>query len=242
MIVLLTDFGHSPYVGVMKGVIFSRASDARVVDLFNAVKRHNIREGAWVLLNSFRAFPKGSIFLCVVDPGVGGNRRCVAARTKDYRFLGPDNGLMWPAMEADGMLEAVELSQEGASSTFHGRDVFAPAAALLERGRKLSSLGKRVKTLERLAFHLSGREGEIVAVDRFGNLITNIPPLPGKKTYQVSAEGFERRLAWHPTYRDSPHGELFLITGSSATLELSVREESAAEKSPLREGMRLRIT
>ena len=241
MIVTLTDFGQSAYLGVMKGVMVGIASEARIVDLYNEVKQHSIREGAWLLKTNYHYFPQGSIFLCVVDPGVGGSRKAMVVRTEKYLFVGPDNGLMWPAIEEDGMVEAVELPTEGASRTFHGRDVFAVAAGKLESGAEFVSLGKPLEGLTTLVFSLDGRTGEVVAIDRFGNIITNIPPLEGKGEYVVSVEGFEQKLPWRETYANAEKDELFLITGSVGTLEISVREGSAAERIPAKEGNHITI-
>ena len=154
MIAILSDFNDSAYLGQMKGAILSRHWQARLVDLSHAIKPQNVREGAWVLEQSFAFFPKGTIFLCVVDPGVGGKRKAIAARTKNYLFVGPDNGLLYPSLKKDGLKAVVKLSTKGASQTFHGRDVFAKAAAELEKGVKLERLGSRLpaKKLEKLAF------------------------------------------------------------------------------------------
>src|SRR3989344_1101814 len=133
MIVILTDFGHSEYLGVMKGVIYSIKKNTKIVDLSNFVSRHSIKEGAWILYNNYRHFPKNAIFLCVVDPGVGSERQCLAVKTRNYFFVGPDNGLMYKAILEDKVIAAVKLSAKNASMTFHGRDVFAKAAAMLEK-------------------------------------------------------------------------------------------------------------
>ena len=119
MIVVLTDFGHSEYLGAMKGVIYSIKKNTKIVDLSNFVSHHNIKEGAWILYKNYRHFPKNTIFLCVVDPGVGSKRQCVAVKTRNYFFVGPDNGLMYKAILEDRIIAAVSLPVKNASITFH---------------------------------------------------------------------------------------------------------------------------
>lgn len=235
LIVLLTDFGWGHYVGVMKGVILNLCLGARIVDLDHEISPHNVREGAWRLLTSYRYFPRGSIFLAVVDPGVGTTRQALAAKAGGYFFVGPDNGLLYPAVAEAGLVEAVALPiPPEASRTFHGRDVFAPAAARLAGGWPLKRLGVPTSIQCPLEFRLCGRRGEVVAVDRFGNVITNLPPLPGKNYYRVSlsrggTQYFQAELPAFPTYAAAPEGVAFLIVGSNGTLEISVNRGSAAD-------------
>src|SRR3989344_2513603 len=109
MIAILSDFGNSEYLGIMKGVIYSIAKNAKIIDLYNDVIPYKVREGAWILLNSYKYFPENTIFLCVVDPGVGSERQGIAIRTKNYYFVGPDNGLMFPAANAYKILEIIKI-------------------------------------------------------------------------------------------------------------------------------------
>ncbi|MEW6276825.1 MAG: SAM-dependent chlorinase/fluorinase [Bacillota bacterium] len=247
-IVLLTDFGWSSYVGAMKGVILSRCPYAQIVDLTHDVAPQNVREGAWLLLVNYLYFPPGSIFLAVVDPGVGTKRKALAIKTKDYYFLGPDNGLLSPAAARAGIVDTVELAvPPEASLTFHGRDVFAPAVAKLAAGLPFRELGKPVVPEVNFAFYLNGREGEVVTIDRFGNVITNIPPLPNRRKYAVSlARGgksyFRSELPFCPAYAFAPEGVLFLITGSGGTLEISVKNGSAASRLGVEVADRVAIT
>ena len=185
MIVLLTDFGASEYVGVMKGVILGLAPGAEIIDLCHSISAQSVIEGAWVLKNSYKYFPKGAIFCCVVDPGVGTERRAIAVKTKEYYFVGPDNGLLWEAVAGQKVLEIRELSipadaspsspigYAAASRTFHGRDVFAKAAEQIERGLFVK-LGKIIKDMRILEICKKGREGTVVRVDVFGNVVTNL--------------------------------------------------------------------
>ncbi|MBI2108539.1 SAM-dependent chlorinase/fluorinase [Candidatus Woesearchaeota archaeon] len=238
MIVTLTDFGESEYLGAMKGMIYSISPDSRIADLCNNVSCCSVREGAWILYKNYMFFPKGSIFLCVADPGVGGQRKCIAARTKDYYFVGPDNGLMHKAMAEDGIAEAVALPAEGASKTFHGRDVFAKAAAMLDKGTKISQLGPKAEIESELDFHLKGREGEVVRIDHFGNIITNLPSI-GKSSYMLRSKKISKTLVFCNTYEEG--SGLFAIVGSGNTLEISVKGGSAAEKIPLKVGDMLEL-
>lgn len=227
VIAIVTDFGQSEYVGIMKGVILQHAPRAVIVDLYNEVEAQSVREGAWVLYTAYRHFPAGTVFLCVVDPGVGSDRQALAVRTRRYFFVGPDNGLLYPAIEDDGIEEAVALPvPPGASATFHGRDVFAPAAAQLEAGAALTDLGEPTQVRVPLTFHRQGREGEIVRVDRFGNIITNLPHT-GQDQYRVSVESYRRIMPFVRTYAEAPRGKLFVIEGSAGTLEISLKNGSA---------------
>jgi len=227
VIAILTDFGQSEYVGIMRGVIMRHAPQAVVCDLYNEVEAQSVREGAWVLLTAYRHFPPGTVFLCVVDPGVGSDRQALAVRTKNYFFVGPDNGLLYPAIMDDGIEEVVDLPiPPGASYTFHGRDVFAPAAAKLASGWAVSDLGRPAAIKVPLTFHRLGREGEIVRVDRFGNIITNLPHT-GQHEYRVIVESYRRVLPFARTYAEAPRGQLFVIEGSAGTLEISLKNGSA---------------
>ncbi len=229
MIALLTDFNGSDGLGVVKGVMKSVAPNADIVDFCNSISPFQVKSAAWVLLNGYRYFPKGSIFYCVVDPGVGGKRRAIAIKTTNYYFVGPDNGLMYSAASEDGVERVVELSTEGAAGTFHGRDVFAPAAAMLEKGEPITSLGREAENLQRLMVTSNSREGEVVLIEHYGNVITNIKPLKSKGSYEVACGKFRKDLSCHEIYGSAEKGELFAVRGSRDTLELAVREGSAAK-------------
>lgn len=241
MIVILTDFGHSEYLGVMKGIIYSIKKNTKIVDLSNFVNHHNIKEGAWILHKNYRHFPKNTIFLCVIDPGVGSKRQCLAVKTRNYFFVGPDNGLMYRAILEDKAIAAVKLPVKNASMTFHGRDVFAKAAAMLEKGIKIELLGSKTAIKTKLDFNLKGRHGEIVRIDNFGNIITNLSSL-NKKLYEVKTKNFSQKLGFYKTYESAPINKLFLIKGSSDTLEISVKNSKASEKLKLKTGDRIEIS
>jgi S-adenosylmethionine hydrolase len=154
MIILLTDFGQGEYVGVMKGVIYSVNPNATIVDLCHDISPQSIIEASWILKNNYSYFPDGSVFCCVVDPGVGSERKALAVKTKRSCFVAPDNGLLWETLNDQDITEIRELSvPENASRTFHGRDVFAKAAAEINLngfenlGRVLSAGLKKIEIL-----------------------------------------------------------------------------------------------
>jgi len=242
MIVLLTDFGQSEYVGVMKGVIYNLASDAIITDLTHSISPQSVSEAAWVLLHSYRFFPKHSIFTCVVDPGVGTARDAVIVETPDYVFIGPDNGLLYPTIIEIGQSKVYSIKiSPTASHTFHGRDVFAVAAGKYESGVDSKELGTLKKDLEvPLAFYLEGRTGEIVRIDRFGNIITNLPPVQSN-LLSVKHGSTLLRLPFVDTYANGPSEGLFLIVGSYNTLEIAAQNKSAAELLPIAVGGHITI-
>jgi S-adenosylmethionine hydrolase len=241
MIVLLTDFGDSEYAGVMKGVIYSLCPSAEIVDLTHNIPAQSVTEGAWVLYKNYKYFPKNSIFVCVVDPGVGTNRDAVVVKTKNYTFIGPDNGLLYPAAVDDEIVSVSSIVVDPASSTFHGRDVFAPMAARLLRNQADRMLGGFKPSLSVvLEFPQEGRSGMVVRIDKFGNIITNIPPLE-KNRYMIKTDDLRWDIDWFSTYQDGPDDGVFLVTGSYGTLEIASKNSSAVKELPLSYGNRLTI-
>jgi S-adenosylmethionine hydrolase len=241
MIVLLTDFGASEYVGVMKGVTYSVHAAARIVDLCHDIRPQSLVEAAWILKNNYRYFPKGSVFCCVVDPGVGTSRKAIAVKTEDYCFIAPDNGLLWESLRDQKVVAMRELAVPAdASRTFHGRDVFAQAAARADAGQ-FDALGKPIETMQEFALHQKGREGMVVRIDHFGNIVTNVPPLDQSR-YAVTIEDRQQTLPFFPTYDEAPPGTLFLITGSCNTLEISLKNASAHERLGATAGHRITIS
>lgn len=240
MIVLLTDFGPSEYVGVMKGVIYNLHEDPKIVDLCHDVSPQNLIEASWVLKNNCSYFLKGAVFCCVVDPGVGTERKALSVKTKDYYFIAPDNGLLWETLKEQQVVEMRVIPvPEDASRTFHGRDVFAKAAANIDLGR-FDTLGPTTKEIEKLELYQNGRVGTVVRVDRFGNIITNLPS-EGKTSYVVDVQGFRSRMDFYPNYDGAADNELFLIEGSCKTLEISIRNGSANRRLQLETGQRIEI-
>lgn len=259
VVALLTDFGlRDPYVGVVKGVILSRCPHARLIDLTHEVEPQNVLQGALYLRASLRYFPKGTVFLAVVDPGVGSKRDPIAVETENFFLVGPDNGLLHPAASLDGARRIVRLTNEAfflrpVSRTFHARDIFAPAAGALASGVPIMALGEEKREMEPLEIpEPKVGEGEIVGValfsDRFGNVITNIPeealralsPTGSPEGLEVEAKG--RRMAVLGAYAEAEAGQPLAIVGSMGLLEVAVREGSARDELGIAPGDEVRVT
>ncbi len=240
MIILLTDFGHSEYVGVMKGVIYNVNPKAIIVDLCHDISPQNIIEASWILKNNYRYFPDGSAFCCVVDPGVGSERKAIAVKTKRSYFVAPDNGLLWETLNEQDIIETRELTvPKNASRTFHGRDLFAKAAAEIDVGC-FEDLGRKIEKIEKFQLHLNDREGIVVRVDRFGNIITNLTS-NHKDTYSVETADKKYQMNFYLTYDAATGNELFLIEGSCNTLEISLKNDNANKKLHLKPGAKIKI-
>ena len=229
-ITLLTDFGTADgYVGEMKGVLLSLAPNVPLVDVTHDVPPHDVEFGRLTLARYWRRFPAGTVHVCIVDPGVGGSRAALAVGSGGHWFVGPDNGLLSPALFAlDAQVVALPVPPN-ASATFHGRDVFAPAAARLATGESLDNLGERFTDPVRRRTPSPYRRndgvivGEVLTVDRFGNAITNLMARPGG----VVRAG-EMQLMVSRTYTDAAVGEPVALVGSSGLIEIAVRDGSAA--------------
>jgi S-adenosylmethionine hydrolase len=244
LIALLTDFGwRDTFVGVMKGVIAGIAPRARVVDLCHDVEPQEIDQARFLLRGAVPYFPRGTIFVCVVDPGVGSARRALCVESGGRIFIGPDNGIFTEALSEKGArareITNPKLRLPAVSQTFHGRDVFAPAAAHLAAGVAPSKLGRIVRDPVRLPPLdpvRTGRRfwsGRIAHIDRFGNLITNLHAaefLPPAVRGIALTAGFRTITRVCRFYAEAPDGEPFLIAGSSGTIEISVNRDSAAKK------------
>jgi S-adenosyl-L-methionine hydrolase (adenosine-forming) len=250
LITLTTDFGHlGPFVGVMKGVILSRLPDARIVDLTHEIPAHWPYEAGFWLARAYQSFPAGTVHLAVVDPGVGTGRSIIAGEYAGHCFVGPDNGLLFPILgrreaRCHRLTEAWRNRQgwPAPSSTFHGRDIFAPLVAELAAGRvAVADIGPQVDDLvpslqeEPVAGEHEVR-GLVVAMDTFGNLITNIDAdlLKAWRKPDVLAGG--QRLALRRTYGDAKPGELLALVNSFGVLEIARAEGSAAESLGLGRG------
>ena len=231
IITLLTDFGTSDsYVAEIKGVLLSRVPTATVVDVTHDVRAGDVRAGRYVLSRVWPRFPAGTVHLAVIDPGVGTARRALAAQAGGHSFVGPDNGLL-AALPDDAHFVRLPVLRD-ASPTFHGRDVFAPAAARLAAGARLDEIGTPVADVVRMAAAAprvaeSAVLGEVVYSDRFGNLISNISKdliRPGATiTVGETTIGPVRR-----TFGDVAVGAPVAYIGSGGTVEIGVREGSAA--------------
>jgi S-adenosylmethionine hydrolase len=228
----------------MKGVILGICPEATLVDITHDIAAHDVLEGALQLAASYRYFPAGTVFLVVVDPGVGSARRGIAAETADYRFVAPDNGVLTIALRETPPKRVVELSERRyarptVTRTFEGRDRFAPAAAWIAKGTQLPALGRAVSDYQRIDVpavdaSASTLSGMVMLVDRFGNLVTNID----RRTFEAFAKHGPIRIVagGHPvdrlvsTYAEIGPGEVCALFGSSDHLELAANADSAAEK------------
>lgn len=250
VITLLTDFGlKDEYVGVMKGVLLTRFPGAVIVDISHGIAPQDVCSASLMLRSAFGSFPAGAVHLVVVDPGVGTERDLLAAETDGHSFVAPDNGVL-TAVFADFpparivRIERPDLFQPSAGRTFHGRDRLAPAAAFLAAGGRIDELGpgtslSKIRQLDLPRARLigdAGIAGEILAVDRFGNLITNIPaslidPLAdgSLETVEVRFGHDERRICGiAATYGSVDKGALLATIGSRDTVEVAVNGGSAA--------------
>lgn len=241
-IALLTDFGHQDaFVGILKGVILTINPGAAIVDLSHGVRPQDLFHGAFLLASAMGYFPGGTIFCVVVDPGVGSERRPVLIQTGDYYFVGPDNGVLWPAAQKNQIKQALHLNQSAyflktISSTFHGRDIFAPIAAHLSQGVSINRLGTPVNSLVSLEFPGPEKQGNhliltVLDIDIYGNIFLNIgwdefKAFAGNRfcletgTIQIS------RL--HKTYAQARDSSPFLVVGSSGYMEIAVKNGNAA--------------
>ena len=243
VVAFLSDFGtRDHYAGTMKGVVLGVCPDATLVDIGHDIPAHDVLAGALELAACYRYFPAGTIFLVVVDPGVGSSRRGIAADCGDYNFVAPDNGVLSAVFRDTPPKKVVELTERKyaratVSRTFEGRDRFAPAAGWLAKGIALVSLGKSIANYQVLDLpqaHVGDSEitGEIVRVDRFGNLISNIDHRrfaqladAGTIVVTVGEREIPRIVA---TYADAPAGELCALFGSTDHLEIAVNAGDAA--------------
>jgi S-adenosylmethionine hydrolase len=251
IITLLTDFGTKDhYVASIKGVILSINPHCLVIDITHQVNPQDIQEGAFILAHAYSYFPKGTIHLSVVDPGVGGSRRPILLVTQNYSFVGPDNGLFTLVAQKEKVTQVVVLTEQRyflskVSKTFHGRDLFAPVAAHLSLGIKPAAFGNEMNAIMKIGFQKpmlkEGRLlGEILHIDTFGNLVTNIDRetlfrftkgqalaiRAGGKTISGLKEG----------YWEGKKGEAIAILGSSGFLEVSVREGNAQKMLKVKRG------
>ena len=257
VITLLTDFGTKDhYVASMKGVILSINPRCLPIDITHQVSPHDILEGAFILANAYSFFPRGTIHLAVVDPGVGGLRKPILLVTQNYYFIGPDNGLFTKITQKEDVKQIIALDNQKyhlskVSTTFHGRDLFAPVAAHLSLGIKPNALGHKIDSLFWLGFEgpfvKEGKLlGEILHIDTFGNLVSNIDEgrlfrfikerpfviRAGRKTIRGLKEG----------YWEGKNGEPIALLGSGGFLEISVREGNAQKALKVKKGDAITVT
>ena len=261
IITLTTDFGlRDPYAGAMKGVILSINPHATVVDITHEIEAGSIHDASLILKEAHTYFPKGTIHLGVVDPGVGSDRRPVIIRTEKFFFVGPDNGIFWPSITKYEVFDAIHLTKgeyflKNISGTFHGRDIFAPVAAHLSTGVDPMKMGNPISDpvkLEMPSPLVKGDllSGHVMRVDRFGNLITNIQEgllkdFLGKSSPVIMIGKLQIR-GLSRFYDEAGEGEIMALSGSSGFIEISENKGRACnrlsrEKGTLR-GMKVEIT
>jgi S-adenosyl-L-methionine hydrolase (adenosine-forming) len=255
LITLTTDFGtEDPFVGIMKGVILNIAPRAQIVDITHEIDPQNITQAALELEAVHPYFPKNTVHLVVVDPGVGGERRAIAVKNKTATFVGPDNGVLTPVIDSDSRI--YELTNKKyflpkISFTFHGRDVFAPAAAWIAKGTTLSKMGRKITDPKILEFpqpevKKNAITGEIIHIDRFGNCISNISSDLLNATFQLNAAltlklGRTRIPDFSSHYSQLKQGDIGCLINSCGKVEIFCRDGNAASKLKCRKGTSLII-
>jgi S-adenosylmethionine hydrolase len=238
IITILTDFGTADgYVGEMKGVLATGAPGAALVDVAHDLAAHDVDGARLALARYWRKFPEGTVHIVVVDPGVGGGRAALAVASEGRFLVGPDNGVLSPALLQPGMRCVSLPIPSGAAPTFHGRDVFAPAAAGLAQGIALDALGEPfAEPLVRRTPEATRRDdgavaGVVITIDRFGNAVTN---LMARRGGVLMVAG--RQLALSRTYGDVEHGAPVALVGSSGLVEIALRDGNAAAQLGLQRG------
>jgi S-adenosylmethionine hydrolase len=257
-ITLLTDFGWGDgYIGAMKGVILSINPDCRIVDLAHEIPPHDVMGAALVAGQTYPCFPSGTIHVAVVDPGVGGPRRPLVLETDCYCFVGPDNGCFTFVLKRQKKIEAYALTEERfhlprVSNTFHGRDIFAPVAAHLAAGVPPAAMGPPIEitdlTILPIPDPVSEGEtlrGEVIGVDSFGNLVTNISQeilgaFAPDEVVEIEIGG-ERVKGLRSSYGEGKTGEIIVLWGSAGLLEISLKEQSLNRERGWGRGEELRI-
>jgi len=252
IITLTTDFGlKDPYAAEMKAVILSISPKAKIVDITHEAEKFNIRMGAYTLAAACPYFPRGTIHVAVIDPGVGTKRKAILIQTKNAYFIGPDNGVLTLAAKSQGMkhiyrIENPKLMLPRISNTFHGRDVFAPAAAYLANGMSPSEFGPEIPEIVMPKFAKITKTktmltGEIIHIDGFGNIITNLREedceiMGMKKTVDLKLKDTRLKLKLCKAYSEVKAQQLLAIIGSHNFLEISINQGNAAENFKIRVG------
>jgi S-adenosylmethionine hydrolase len=266
LIALLTDYGYKdPYVGAVKGVILSINPRAVIIDISHEISSYDISEASYVLNSVYKEYPEGTIFVVVIDPGVGSSRRGVLVETRRYYFIGPDNGVLRPAIDEDGIKRVILLNNEKyfrkpVSHTFHGRDIFASVAAYLSLGIDPSEFGETINpnTLIPSPLNIVCEKIDkwvrtfVIHIDRFGNVITGcrtdvLEKLLGHlRSYQeifIRVRGVETyKGVFHMTFSMAKPGEIVMYPGSMGFIELGVYMSSFARKTNCKKGDELLIS
>lgn len=255
MITLTSDFGlKDPYVAEMKGVILTINPKATIIDVTHDVEKFNIGVAAFTLASAVNYFPQRTVHLAVVDPGVGTERRAMVVETKRGFFVGPDNGILMLAAQSQGLEHLYELTNPNlmapkTSTTFHGRDIFAPAAAYLDKGTKPREFGNEIKNPVLPLFSAVDRRnnvltGEVLYIDSFGNIITSIQEkyILNSKIYNVKLPEVSLKLKLGKTYAEAEPKEPIALVGSYGFVEIAVNKGNAANKFNVKIGDKIVIT
>ena len=258
MITLLTDFGWGDgYIGAMKGVILQINPDCRIIDLAHEIAPHDVMGAAFVLNQTYSYFPQGTIHVVVVDPGVGGARKPLVLETAGYCFVGPDNGCFTFVLNREEEIQAYELLEERfhlprVSHTFHGRDIFAPVAAHLSAGIPPAAMGPPIEVTDLTSLPIPDPvsegeilRGEVIRVDSFGNLVTNISQeilgaFAPDEVVEIEIGG-ERIKGFKSSYGAGKTGEVIALWGSAGLLEISLKEQSLHRERGWGRGEHVRI-
>ncbi len=259
IITLLTDFGTKDhFVASMKGVILNINPQAQIIDLSHEITPFNVQEAAYVLKACYRYYPEGTVHVAVVDPGVGSSRRPLLVTTSRYFFVAPDNGLLSPIYEEETEVEVRQITArffrlKAEGSTFDGRDLFAPAAAWLTLGHQAGSYGEVIRDFVRVPLPVaqgtrSSIAGQIVQVDRFGNLISNITAQQIREVQKAkSRSSLSIRIAsvtiagLAGSYNDGAHDEPHALINSNGQLEIFIKEGNAADWLKVGRGERVEV-
>jgi S-adenosyl-L-methionine hydrolase (adenosine-forming) len=259
MITLTTDFGLTePYVGAMKGVIYSINPLAKIVEITNSVQSFDVLDGALAISQAYNYFPKDTVHLVVVDPGVGGPRRPIIASIGQYSFVAPDNGVLSLVYEREERITVRHVTSEyyfhqPVSNTFHGRDIFAPIAAYLSKGVDSSKFGEEITDYVRFvapkpkATAPNTWKGLVLKTDKFGNLMTNITPKDIPQIFSAQ-NGFKITVGKAEitklltNYAEGAPGELFAILGSSGFLEISTNKGAASQLAGANKGSEVTVS
>ena len=250
IIALLTDFGTSDwYVASMKAVALLGYKELKLVDITHAIEQGSIAEGAFVLNRCYNDFPPGTTFVVVVDPGVGTQREAIAVQAGDYYFVGPNNGVLYPTLSQQTACTAFKIENPAwrgrkTSSTFHGRDLFAPAAAQIAGGNPIQEAGSPLEALVPFEFPVPTREdghsrGEIIYFDRFGNGLTNFEAGHIEDTQLLGLRAADTLFPLASTFGEVEEGDPVSYWGSSGFLEVAVRNGNAKEEYQLKTGSRI---
>ena len=258
VISLITDFGlKDNFVGVIKAVILKINPSAGIIDICHEVKPQDITEAAFLLMSSYNYFPSGTVHLAVVDPGVGSGRKKILVKTKNYFFIGPDNGILSLALKKETPLKIIQITNQRyflkpVSNTFHGRDIFAPVCAYVSKDKyNIERFGRRIKSFKELELPKvnmtpNSLTGEIIYIDRFGNLISNIDKnilenFVKNKKFKIDIKGRTiDRLS--SSYSEGSYLKLIALMDSFNYLEIALNCSSARDYLGVDKGAKIKIT